>query len=68
MRTGMTREGADLSWFTIDAVKLAHMHFENRPRFIFFATQRIGVLMHAGDLVLEKLLLKKQYKGWPTIA
>ncbi len=35
MRTDMTREGTDPSWFTIDAVKLAHMHFEDWPRFIF---------------------------------
>jgi hypothetical protein len=27
MRTGMTREGADPSLITIDAVKLAYVHF-----------------------------------------
>jgi hypothetical protein len=29
MRTDMTREGAHPSWITIDAVKLAHVPFEN---------------------------------------
>jgi hypothetical protein len=29
MRTDMTGEGADPSWITIDAVKLAHVPFEN---------------------------------------
>lgn len=32
----MTREGADPSWITIDAVKLAYVHFENWPCFIFY--------------------------------